>query len=362
MRARLTTLVVAAGWLCLIAGFAWVPWAMQREGRHHGDLLAYHAAGRALAEGLDPNDPQTLARFGASTPFVYSPFSRPWALLLARLDWDTLQRAWLAAKGLALLGLAFVWRAWFRHQPLTFGLTLVLSLVGFRLALRVDLMAGNIAVFEALFVWLALVQWRASRPVAFVGLLSLAGAFKVAPLALLVVLRRHAVLAAAAMAIMLGVAWAFAPASWSTFVVNAMALDERGPQNPTLLSWLRDTVGVGGAATAGWAVFAALVIGVTAAAVRRQPGHELSAGLILLAWSLALPRFKDYSYVIVLPAAAQALVATGLRRWPLTLGMVVLLCVPLHPYQRLAAALMAWAVLTFEAFRVDGARLEAHGG
>lgn len=359
MRARLTNLVVAAGWLCLIAGFAWVPWAMEREGRHHGDLLAYHAAGRALAEGLDPTDPLTLARFGASTPFVYSPFSRPWALLLARFDWETLQHVWLAAKALALLGLAFVWRAWFRREPLTFGLTLLLSLVGFRLALRVDLMTGNIAVFEALFVWLALVQWRASRPLAFIGLLSLAGAFKLSPLALLVVLRRHAALSAAALVAMLAVAWAFEPTAWSTFVVNAMALDERGPQNPTVLSLLRDTFGVGAVATAGWAVLAALIAGLTGVALRRQPGPELSAGLVVLAWSLVLPRFKDYSYVIVLPAAAQALVATGLRRWPLTLGLTVLLSVPLHPYQRMAAAALAWAVLTFEAFRTHGEAL--HG-
>lgn len=329
---------------------------MEREGRHQGDLLAYHAAGRALAEGLDPADPLTLARFGASTPFVYSPFARPWARLLATLEWETLQRVWLVAKGVALLALAFVWRAWFRHEPLTFGLTLLLSLIGFRLALRVDLMSGNIAVFEALFVWLALLQWRASRPVAFVGLLSLAGAFKLSPLALLVVLRRHAVLASAAVGGVLGAAWAFAPTPWSSFVVNAMALDERAPQNPTMLSWLRDTLGVGPVATGLWALFAVLVMGLTAFALRRRPANELRAGVVLLAWCLALPRFKDYSYVIVLPAAAQALVATGLRRWPLTLGLAVLLVVPLHPFQRLAAAVMAWAVLTVEALRADGAQ------
>jgi hypothetical protein len=336
--------VLAMGWLCFIGGIAWAPFAMQH--RHPGDLLAYHAAGRAMLEGHDPYVLENL--HGASTPFVYSPLAWPWARALALLDWETLQKAYFALKVAALLALAFTWRAWFRGQPLAFAVTLMLGLVGFRLAVRIDLFTGNVAIFEALLVWSALLQLRAGRAGWFSVLLSLGSLLKLAPLGLFVLLRskRAWALSVLAWACAVGASVAVMPEAWREFVQAVAMLDERGPQNPTMLSLLRD-LGLPWP-WLGWALWSAGVIALTTWALRRRPSFELASMLVMLAWALVLPRFKDYSYVMLLPAAAQALVWAGLRRWPLTVVLAVMLVVPLHPYQRLVAATLTWAMLMAE--------------
>lgn len=351
VQARLISGAVILGWACLLGGLLWVPFAAEREHRHPGDLLAYHAAGLALLAGENPTDFEVLSRRGASTPFVYPPTAWPFARLLATFDWPAAQRWYSLAKALAVIGLGLLWRGWFRARPLVFAITLASSLVGFRLALRIDLFTGNVATFEALCIWSALLLLRAGRPRGFVAALAVGSMWKLTPLALLPLAelsrgaRRRIVGAVGIVALIGGVLVATNPTAWREALSAAAAIDERAPQNATVLALCRDVFGVGTSALFAWAL---TTLGVAVATWRWWPAgatFERRASLLLVTWALLLPRFKDYSFVVLLPVAVEALSGLRVRHWPVVAAFVVVFAVPVHPYQRLASLVLTWALL-----------------
>lgn len=363
MQARLVSGAVVLGWACLLGGLLWVPFAAEREHRHPGDLLAYHAAGQALLAGENPTDFEVLSRRGASTPFVYPPTAWPFARLLGTFDWPAVQRWYALAKALAVIGLALLWRAWFRGRPLVFALSLVSTLIGFRLALRIDLFTGNVATFEALFIWAALLLLRAQRPRGFVSALALAATWKLTPLGLLPLavlqpaLRRRVVETLAVVAGLGVLLVATNGTDWSEALVAAAAIDERAPQNATLLALFRDLLGAGAAA---WLTWALTSLGIAGATWRWWPADatfERRASLLLATWALLLPRFKDYSFVVLLPVAIEALSGLRARHWPVVGAFLVAFAVPVHPFQRLGALALTWSLLLLVNREGDGSGL-----
>lgn len=360
MGARLTGLALVVGWACFAGGALRVVLGPESR-RPQGDLLAYHAAGRVLTEGGSPHDFEALRTRGASTPFVYPPLAWPFARAVAAFDWPTAQRGFLALKLLALLGLALLWRSWLEGRPLVFATTLALGLFGFRLALRVELSTGNVALFEALGLWSAIVLARRHPSIALLPL-GLGAHWKLVPLSALPVLsRRWTELRAMApgllvLAVVLGASVASAPDGWRRFLEVATTLEEGPPQNATLVVLTQHLLGRGPVAIGLWLLFAAGVAWLTLTQ-RHRPDVEW-VPLALLAWALVLPRFKDYAFVALLPAAAEALSVAVKRWWPVAGLLAVLHAVPLHPYQRLAALLVSWLVLLVASVRPE-ARADA---
>ncbi len=292
------------------------------------DFKTYYYAGRAFQSGLNPYYLRSLSRVaGEEIGFYYA--YPPSALLLfdvlSRLPFPLASRLFFIAKVAALIGLYLLWGRGFLPLGLE-PLFLAFTIFGFGGALYVDLVSGNVNLFEQLGIWLALWAFLRQRWRLFAVALALASLFKLWPLALLLlpVLRggRRA-RRAAGVSFALGIGlqapgFLLYPELGATFLRQLPQLDSRGPRNPSLLAFLRD---LGDWAAGRWsalpawlpeAVFllvAALILGIALIALRGQRvSRRQMAALLCLTLALVLPRFKDYTYVLVLLPAYLALV------------------------------------------------------
>ncbi|REJ75088.1 MAG: DUF2029 domain-containing protein [Acidobacteria bacterium] len=364
------------------------------------DLGVYRGAARVVADRGDPYEPSQLSaqidQGSAHLSFVYPPHVAS-ALGAARRAADAigLPRAeplaegirvdatffgFLALKLAAAAVLLWIWSALplasdagiTRAQRL--AVLLLVAVAGFHETLLRDLYAGNISVFEQLALWLGFAALLAGAPV--VAALSIAAAALVkGPLAVFLPLvllppgpgagsatppwgRRSL---AAALGALCAVALPLLGAATTTLDARGWrtrlaALDERGSSNPSTLSLARDLLGEplpggppSGWPLAVWMVLAAVVAAVSARQlvqrwrVRGRPCLRLEDVLLLTcAASLVLPRFKNYSFLMLVPAATWALLRLGgASRW----GLLLLLTVALWEYQALLAATVLWLLL-----------------
>jgi hypothetical protein len=266
----------------------------------------------------------------------------------------------------AVVALVVLWRRRLFPDDLSGACLYLLCALAYGQTLKMDVRAGNISVFEQLLIWTGVLALVCGRPWLCAALISLAALFKLTVAALLVLLvldreRRHvaAMLAGlAGLSLVHGVSALVRPDLFSGFLRNAAALDERGHTNPSTLALIRDGLErlAGGQAPAymdemvyGLVV---LLIGLTTLSVARQdrqPGY-----LECLAYALAAPRFKDYSYILLIPPSVHVTVNVLRGLVPRALALL-LLCTHLFAYQSWVAALVLFTALVL-AHRRDRAR------
>jgi hypothetical protein len=93
-----------------------------------------------------------------------------------------------------------------------------------------------------------------------------------------------------------------APEWFAIFAFRAGSVDERGPSNPALLSLFRDLFPEAGLALALWAAAVLVVVFLSVRTLRRTKADmRLRIMLAALTYALIAPRFKDYSYELLLP-------------------------------------------------------------
>ena len=95
-----------------------------------------------------------------------------------------------------------------------------------------------------------------------------------------------------------------------------------------------------------WIVYGVVVllIGLTTLSVARRQGLAGNLEWFFFAFALAAPRFKDYSYILLIPPSVYVVV-TVLRRLVPRLLAVLLVCTHVFAYQSWVAALVLFMVL-----------------
>jgi len=328
---------------------------------HHalqGDLRIYRAAAEAHAEGRNPYAPGALIGPGGKTqqlPFVYPPVTLPLLRALLVFDYRTTYYGFFVLKMAALAGLILLWRRWLFPDDAAGACLYLLCALAYGQTIKMDIRAGNISIFEQLLIWTAVLAFVRGRPWLCSALIAAAALFKLTAAALLLLLivdrgRRNvgAMLAGlAGLALVHGVSALVRPDLFAGFLRNVAALDERGSANPSTLAVIRD----------GWERLAGgwgpthldetayglvvLLIGLTSLSVarrERQPGY-----LECLAYTLALPRFKDYSYILLIPPSVHVVMNVLQGAFPRVLALL-LLCTHFFAYQSWAAALVLFTV------------------
>jgi hypothetical protein len=214
--------------------------------------------------------------------------------------------------------------------------------------LYVDLAAGNVTVFEQLLVWLGLLAFARGRPVLFAFGIGVAASMRLMPLALLVLLvftwrrspRSALIAGGTALVVFLLPHLASLVFDRSEYlgylgVVGRMSEEARGETNPSSYALLRDVVEHASrqAMTGGWLALHARAVafllwlalasgGLCFYLISSWKLHLDRRPLLLLSYTCfclacLLPRFKMYSYLLVvaptvytlqaLPVAARAL-------------------------------------------------------
>jgi hypothetical protein len=325
-----------------------------------GDLRIYVAAAEASAAGRSPYEPGALvgpAGNRQELPFVYPPASLPLLRGLLVLDHRTTYFAYFVVKMVAVVVLIALWRRRLFPDDLAGACLYLLCALGYGQTIKMDVRAGNVSVFEQLFVWTAALAFLRRRPWTYAALITAAAALKPTNAALLLLLlvdrgrRERAAVAAgvAALALVHGLSAAVRPDLFADFLRNAAALDDRGRTNPAALALIRDGMErLAGGQVPGhldmivyglWV----LLVGLTTLSVARRSDRTGALACAFLAFALAAPRFKDYSYILLIPPSVTVVVRV-LRGLAPRLATLVLLCTHFFAYQSWVAALVLFTV------------------
>ena len=270
-----------------------------------------------------------------------------------------------------MAALILLWQRSFFPDDLSRACLYLLCALAYGQTLKMDLRAGNISVFEQVLIWSAALAFLRRRPWLYAALVATAALFKLTAAGLLLLLlvdrQRRSVAALLAglggLALVHGLSAALRPDLFAAFLRNAAALDDRGQTNPSVLALIRDglerLVGGQGPEHLDMVLYGltALLIGLTSLTVVRRRGladNRESVGLpgdracllflFFFAYALLAPRFKDYSYILLIPPSVYV-VTTALRSTAAKVLALALVCTHFFAYQSWVAALVLFTAL-----------------
>jgi len=313
--------------------------------RYQWDFKTHYCAAQVAERGLNFYDQPYLRHFcspDVQQYYSYTPQSIWFFRFFSVFDYPTAYLLFFLLKVLALAGLLVLWKKIFLEEEGDLGF-FVFALLAFNNALYVDLLAGNVSLFEQLALWLAFFFFLRRRLFLFGLCLVVIANFKVVPLAFLVLLLflddkkkyLHFFGWLGAFAGLQVVSFVFSPFLYKEFlrVFFGMLRETSGILNPSTFVWLQNLLrnlipkvtGSLPPLALVYSVFgllAAVIIWLTGRAVLRLRRREspdaakITVFLSCVAYALLMPRFKDYSYVLLLVPAYFALKKTvgGLGR------------------------------------------------
>ncbi|UCC99670.1 MAG: DUF2029 domain-containing protein [Phycisphaerales bacterium] len=294
------------------------------------DFRTYYYAALTDAAGGNPYDLVELNRRSPKLtvqPFIYPPPTLVLLKVFATIPFGTAYLIWLFLKVLLAGGLILLWRRYLFPDEglLTFALFLLLA---FGATFYIDLVTGNITIIEQLFLWLGLIFLIRRRPLAFCAAILLASSFKLTPVVFLLLMplvdaknsRRYIIGAFAVFVTFIGLAYLLDPGGWEQFFASLALTDEPGRfGNPSTLAFCRDLatsvadkLHVSLPTFIPYLLFGLCVCAVawiswrSLRSVHRHSSEDRDRIIIFLfclAFALIMPRFKTYSFVLLLPPA-----------------------------------------------------------
>ena len=292
------------------------------------DFHMFYSAANLLAAGKSPYTPlHPHAGLIGNSIFQFPP------LTIYLFQWTTLlslASAKLVWLGLKLVALALFVRLWHKDfEPLDVLWPVALfSALAFNATVPRDLVTGNISIFEQLGIWFAFSLLLRERPYAAALVLACVAQCKLLPASLIALIPlvrpqdgwKPFLVGCAAFVGILSLNQIFSPELThnylSLFSGHYERMDERGINNPSSLALLRDIIdltsifpGLPYNRTAGTfayiAYLAALILlliramwSERAKILRAEPRLLIYFGCAL--YTIAMPRMKDYSYMLML--------------------------------------------------------------
>ncbi|MDP8229378.1 MAG: glycosyltransferase family 87 protein, partial [Candidatus Electryoneaceae bacterium] len=252
--------------------------------------------------------------------FVYPPITLSLFKLFTIFDVRTATYLFLLLKLVALAGLFYLWRRWFLDRPIDL-LFLIFCIFAFREAILLDLRAGNISIFEQLALWTGFVMWRKNRLLLFTVLIVIVSLFKGTPILFLGLLlftdqpkaRVHLIGGVIIFAMLHIASYVFQPDWFISFFDAASKIDERGIVNPSSLSLIQDIIDKFTSFTGidvpniismiVYAISALIVVYIAWRLIKSMPQTDrriIGLFIFCLTYALIVPRFKDYSYILLI--------------------------------------------------------------
>jgi hypothetical protein len=293
------------------------------------DFWIYYNSTRAEAAGLNPYDAKSLSQVAQSPirhSFAYPPITLFLFRPFTKLDFNTASILFLFIKCALLISLIYLWKKNFLQQEGDV-LFYFFCLLAFNGAIYIDIGAGNISTLEQLLLWLAFFFYLKRKPLLFSIFILLAAMFKLVPLLFLFLLlftkeeKKYYYFfgASACFLVMQLMSYLAAPSLFEEFVRDTAgrADFERELMNPSTFAFLRDAfelldtkMQIGVSYRIQWGLYLAIIaaiVGVTWRAYRAlgsaKSNHDERVVIFLacLVYALILPRFKDYSYILLIP-------------------------------------------------------------
>jgi hypothetical protein len=346
---RLGFVVVCVAW--------WLQKLVWSNPEDQWDFRVYYHATQAWRAGLDPYNPSSSLPATLSTvglKFSYPPYALG---LFAPITLVPLKQALMVYLALKLLVLGRLVQIWSRllRTSMTEPAWILFLIFAYSSTIFVDFASGSVTTFEQLLIWTGVSWLRKERYWAYVVAVVAASLFRLTPMFLLLAClavpdrRGYRLVASgiAAFACILLLTYAVTPGLTVEFLQSIPKnVGERGYINPATLPLVQDvTALVEGrygisltpvVQTAIYVTFAAAILVPTMIAVRGvatiEAGNRIDVivYLVFLASALVLPRFKNYSYMLLLVPTYY--IATRSTRMQQAFPLLLLACLPVYSW------------------------------
>ncbi|MBI4558706.1 MAG: DUF2029 domain-containing protein [Candidatus Hydrogenedentes bacterium] len=326
------------------------------------DILTYYYAAEAHSKSLNPYDKEVLTEL-AGRPvhlkYYYPPLILYLFKLLTLFSYSGAYYLYLALKVAVLCGLFWVWERKYLDTKWD-GLFFLLCLFGFNYTIYCDLSTANVSLFEELLLWLAFAAFVQGRFQRFGILVACTAMFKLLPLFFLVLLLRtddprrwrYLVQSGAFFGLYLGISALVEPKLFLEFVASLTGLtgglgrtgEVANPATWPLIQEVFRVVGEKGGVVVPRIIqaglFAVAVVGViviTWWAGEKARGFEAierrkwQVCLACFVFALIIPRFMNYSYILLL--APTYFLLQRLGRVSAYLMVLLLMLVSTSPYR-----------------------------
>lgn len=362
------------------------------------DFKTHYYAAEVAEAGLNFYDRPLLRHFARSQVqqyYSYPPYSIWFYRIFSLFNFRTGYTLFLLIKCLALGGLVILWRKEF--LPVRGGVFFfAFILFAFNGALIVDFETGNISLLEQFLLWWAFFFFLKRKPLPFCALVLLASTFKIIPLFFLILLplssmkRKywHFMGASAAWVLLQGVSYLTDPMLFGEFlkIFRGMVKEWRGITNPSTYVLLNN-IAAGLRKASGitlppivlpvvFGMIVSVILWISWVAYRRLGSlseaqrDRLLIFLACLVYALILPRFKDYSYTLLLVPAFYCLIELTSKKGPAFFFVLILLTIPGHAnppglevvsrflwdFYPLFLAYLTWVLFLNEIFNESGSR------
>ena len=351
--------------LLLFAGVIVSKAILGLDSGHQHDFISYYYGAKSIIMGLNGYDSHVVSTMSGQghqshLRFVYPP-QMAWVFApLTAFSFLHARLIFLCIKLITATGLIALYLKFFvkENHLLSF---LLISLFAFRGPFTSDILAGNIATFETLLLWLGFLFLVMGRSYLFALFIALAGSFKLLPLAFLGFIflsktpqKWRFLGAGVGVAILIQCTGILGMSQmYQTFLSTPAPLDSSGYVNPSILAWLQfelipwlTTYGVTVSAFGLYVLFVFLFLAGLAVFFWKNR-HEyplvIQISMGILAYGLLSPRLKDYSFLIFVIPAYYAVLSLP-KRWQQGL-VLALFCVSLWPYHHWTMLLLALGIL-----------------
>jgi len=385
------TLLLAAYFMAFIGKI------LKNRDVYQWDFKAHYYAAEMHEKGLNFYD-RAYLRHIAKSPvaqyYCYPPLAIWFYRLFSRFDYHAAYNIFLFMKCFMLVGLVLLWQKEFLQKNAGPAF-LAFVLFAFNGALFTDFFAGNVSLVEQCGLWLAFFFFLRRKYPVFCVLILLTSMIKVVPLFFLILLplsrakRKYAYFLGSA------AVWVFIQAA--SYLTNPTLykgflgyfrrmpnLEWKGITNPATYAFINKVLNVFGKAGDSTpapfllpALFAMVAIAVCAVSwkayrrLQRIPENRrdlLLVFLVCLVFALLVPRFKDYSYLLLLAPAYYALTNIGSDKGGVFLFFLMILTIPGHAnppgleavsrflwdFYPLALAYLTWILILLKIYEVSG--------
>ena len=292
------------------------------------DFKIYYYAANASASGLNPYDPNVLfqiAQVPKRDKFTYPPFTLLFFRLFSLVKFDLAFYLFLSFKCLLLIGLIYLWVKKFLQEDRDL-LFYIFCFLAFNSTIYLDIIASNISILEQLILWIAFSFFLKRRLLFFCLFIILAAIFKITPILFLFLLWfsefekkkkfMYFFSASAIFLVIMLLSYIINPFLFKNFVSNSIGIDERGIINPSTMALIKDAFELLAIKTGViipqiipsilYFVIITTIIIITWRTYRifisfeTKNKEKIAIFLACLVYTLLLPRFKDYSYILLL--------------------------------------------------------------
>jgi hypothetical protein len=292
------------------------------------DFHMFLGAARDFAAGQSPYR-------GVGLSYYHPPLLLHLYGLFARMPEWLACTAWYVLKLAALAALLSNWNKHFVRIRYS-AATIAFFIFAYNACIYSDLVAGNVSIFEELLIWLAFANLLRGRYWAFCVVLVLASQVKITPIFFAVLLVavptkpqwRWLFATVSGFLALFAVNYWLYPGLTREFFRVSSQLDERGIEAPSLLALVRDAFErlnlivtqqsmldeLVYLAVAGAIGLASLWLLIQYRKSARVIDQRLLIGFACVLFAVISPRFKAYTYILLLPPTLYLLQITEWRR------------------------------------------------